>query len=231
VSNSVAWLVDRLVTHLVALGFVAFVCVAVIWRGPVFGLSDAGANTVSASTSVAVVKKAPESNLPAPVVEESAIQAESSVVSSDIVPEQTSADSVFRPATQVVESKVLDQTVSGPDVPLVKMAESRIEPQPMALSEKQVVKLLHEARAAFWEGSLESAESLYLRYLKQRPGDANGFGELGNLFQSMGRTSDALDAYFEAGVRFKSLGDTKQLDQILELLDETKDPRALELRN
>ena len=47
----------------------------------------------------------------------------------------------------------------------------------------------------------------------------------------MGRPGDALDAYYEAGIRFKSQGDHERLVQIVELLSETGDPRAAQLGN
>ena len=92
-------------------------------------------------------------------------------------------------------------------------------------------QLLEEARSEFWAGELERAEKLYLEYLSLEPTDADTFGELGNLYQSMGRPGDALDAYYEAGIRFKSQGDHERLVQIVELLSETGDPRAAQLGN
>ncbi|BAN68810.1 hypothetical protein [endosymbiont of unidentified scaly snail isolate Monju] len=89
--------------------------------------------------------------------------------------------------------------------------------------------LLKRARNAFWDGQPQKAEVLYLRYLQMRPDDVNGFGELGNLYQSMGRTRDALDAYYEAGVRLRAEGDRKQLARIVEWLEKASDPRAREL--
>jgi len=217
--NPLSALLDWLLTHLVALTLLGFLALAVFARGPLFGLHPPLWPAGQARGEVAAPQPdeplAPEPAAPPAASEPAAVQ-----------PQE---EAVFRP----IESSGHEQfvPVPGPETAGNGTDAARPLPEPALLEDDpvDVNGLLHEARKAFWNGALEQAESLYLRYLALRPGDANSFGELGNLYQSMGRPQDALDAYFEAGVRFKSLGDTEQLAQILELLRETGDPRARQL--
>ena len=52
----------------------------------------------------------------------------------------------------------------------------------------------------------------------------------GNLYQSMGRPAQALDAYFEAGLRLKAEGNREKLQQIIELMQKEGDGRGDQLR-
>jgi hypothetical protein len=61
------------------------------------------------------------------------------------------------------------------------------------------------------------------------PADADGFGELGNLYQSMGKPQRALDAYYEAAVRLKASGEQERFHELAELLADEGDPRAAQL--
>jgi hypothetical protein len=91
-------------------------------------------------------------------------------------------------------------------------------------------ELIQQARRAFWNGDFEGAEAAYMTVLSQYPGDPDVFGELGNLYQSMGKPQQALDAYFEAAVRLKAQGDESKLNKIIVLLEEQGDPRGSSLR-
>ncbi len=87
-------------------------------------------------------------------------------------------------------------------------------------------ELLQDARRAYWNGDFETAEAVYLELIAQYPGEADLFGELGNLYQSMGRSAQALDAYFEAVVRLRVEGRNEKLQQVIDLLAEEDDPRV-----
>ena len=88
---------------------------------------------------------------------------------------------------------------------------------------------LQVARRAYWNGDFEASEAAYMALIGEAPGDGNAFGELGNLYQSMNRPGLALDAYFEAGVRFRAAGDREKLHQIIEVLKQQGDERAHDL--
>ena len=234
--NFLSLVVDWVSSHLVALGFAVFLAVAIYARGPLFGIENAPGPGVEALAD----SQAPSAGFPpapgqlassGPTVLETPVvpKAEPRSAEKPSLQKRPAAreESLFRPTEAV--SKDHQQFVPMDEVKAAKRAERG--PSPPAVTKRELDRLLRAARRAFWEGAPEQAESHYLRYLSVSPGDANVFGELGNLYQSMGRRNDALDAYFEAGVRFKASGDQGQLMQIVELLAEAGDPRLGDLRN
>ena len=90
--------------------------------------------------------------------------------------------------------------------------------------------LLQEARRAFWNGDFRAAEAAYIDLISVYPADADAFGELGNLYEAMGKPSEALDAHYEAGVRLRAAGETAKLQQVIDLLERKDDPRVSKLR-
>jgi len=86
--------------------------------------------------------------------------------------------------------------------------------------------LLQDARRAFWNGDFEAAEAAYMALVSEYPADADAFGELGNLYQAMGKPKLALDAYFEAALRLQAVGERERLTEMVELLRREGDGRA-----
>jgi len=86
--------------------------------------------------------------------------------------------------------------------------------------------LFQDARRAFWNGDFEAAEAAYLSLISRYPADADAFGELGNLYQSMVKPELALDAYYEAAVRLQAAGESEKLKKVIELLKQQEDGRA-----
>lgn len=235
--NLFSQIFDGLASHLIALSFLGFLAVAVVARGPLFGMESSGPE-VSAQQSEApeLAESATQATEPKVVTPESEVVEVVSVAQpgAEVARQQQpataaeTAESVFRP-TQPVSSDH-KQFVPLDVVKEAKRAELGTAFSARKAEQAEHEQLLQNARSAFWDGALEQAETLYLRYLKANPSDATGFGELGNVYQSMGRPQDALDAYFEAGVRFRIQGDREQLSLILAVLNEAGDPRAGELR-
>lgn len=257
---------DWLATHLVAMGFLVFLLVAVIWRGPLFGLEPAQ-NKVQEAPPASVERVRPSQPLSDPSVESenavSAFENQPAKAVEQETPKPSGVDEpshravekpVFRPPELVVQEAVVsppesvedakeEPAVSSPvdvvEAPVAVVVEVPVAAEAITLPTVErpeltlveLQELLQSARAVFWNGDLEKAEQLYLAYLAQRPEDANVFGELGNLYQSMGMPLRALDAYFEAGLRFRANGEMQQLDQIHALLQEAGDPRYLKLQN
>ena len=88
---------------------------------------------------------------------------------------------------------------------------------------------VQQARRAFWNGEFEAAEAAYMALLTQYPADADAFGELGNLYHSMGKPARALDAHYEAAVRLKAAGESEKFKEVMELLASEGDPRVDQL--
>ena len=243
-----------LMTHLVALGFLGFLAVAVVAKGPLFGLEDWPMRAVAPSPATpeptrqdepvraAAAEERAETQEPAPddpgspVAEPVATGIPTATDGS--VPETSSSGTrqpVFRPTQPDVSDHQQFVPLSVAKDPGKEAISGDVRESedvlPAPQDNREGLDRLERARAAFWAGELERAEKLYLEYLALEPADAATFGELGNLYQSMGRPGDALDAYYEAGIRFRSQGDQERLEQIVELLSETGDPRAAQLRN
>jgi hypothetical protein len=79
--------------------------------------------------------------------------------------------------------------------------------------------LVQAARRSFWNGDFEAAEAAYVTAISRYPEDPDLFGELGNLYQSMGEHARSLDAYFAAGQRLRAMGERDKLSQVIDLLD------------
>lgn len=90
-------------------------------------------------------------------------------------------------------------------------------------------RLVQAARRAFWNNEYDASEAAYMALITRYPGDADAFGELGNLYQTMAAHDRALDAYYEAGVRLKLAGEFEKLRIVREILLKAQDSRASEL--
>jgi hypothetical protein len=101
------------------------------------------------------------------------------------------------------------------------------EAQPSS-SDREV--MIQQARRAFWNGDFEGAETAYVKLISQYPDDADIFGELGNLYQSMGKPAEALDAYYAAAVRLRASGKREKLNDVIDLLDTYNYPDTSQLR-
>lgn len=80
-------------------------------------------------------------------------------------------------------------------------------------------ELVQAARRAFWNGDFDAAEAAYMTAITRFPDDPDLFGELGNLYQSMGRTQRSLDAFYEAAVRLRAQGNRDKLNKVIDLLE------------
>jgi TolA-binding protein len=74
---------------------------------------------------------------------------------------------------------------------------------------------LDQARDAYASGDVDGAVAAYRAYLKQNPADVDAYGELGNVFYSVGDLDNAAHAYYDAASR---LIEQKQMDRANELI-------------
>jgi tetratricopeptide (TPR) repeat protein len=79
--------------------------------------------------------------------------------------------------------------------------------------------MVQTARRAFWNGDLEAAEAAYIEAIARYPDDPDLFGELGNLYVSMGRRQRALDAFYESALRLRATGESEKLSEVIDLLE------------
>ncbi len=245
--NPMSMLLRWLLTHLVAFTFLGFVVVAVTGREILFGITPAPVQIQPPPVAKPVIQ---EPAVPASTDAAAATDpADVRLVSPTIPPPGEAIVAEPEPQIPRVRAPQLNQQPMPVPVPAQETAPDPVTAAPLSAdapaqgafrppmegvdgpleTEELRENSLQQARRSFWNGSLEDAESGYLEYLTAYPDDANVFGELGNLYQSMGRTEDAQDAYFEAGVRLKKYGDSAQLQQITEFLQEAGDSRATRL--
>ncbi len=85
---------------------------------------------------------------------------------------------------------------------------------------------VQRARRAFWNGDFEASEAAYMDVIAAHPDDPEAFGELGNLYEAMGKAELARDAFFAAGVRLKQRGEQEKLRQVIDFLAEKGDERS-----
>ncbi|MEE9491817.1 MAG: hypothetical protein V3W04_00365 [Gammaproteobacteria bacterium] len=67
--------------------------------------------------------------------------------------------------------------------------------------DSQIQEVLYSAREAFWNGSVDKAESLYKSLIGKGNTSPDVYGELGNVYYANGKLEDAATMYYEAGVR------------------------------
>jgi len=230
-------LLNWLATHLVLLGFFCFLLVGFYFRAPIFGHAAGSIDPSSVPPIPNTVTSTPAGQQKADASsrgEESGsktnVPASKSHSASLPVPGgkagmTAEVDSVFRPT----------ESSSAPFSPQGEKKGSRFrdpEREPVTAhrgGEERTQRRLAAGRNAFLREDFDSAEMHYLRYLAERPEDPQAFAELGNLYRIMGRPEDALDAYYEAAVRFWDLNEWGEVQQLGGILDRAGDSRGAQL--
>ncbi len=147
-------------------------------------------------------------------------------------------DTDFAPAPHASEAGApagspLQPTMIGGTLPNYAVADQHFRPPavagtaPLPPGRDQLVQM---ARKAFWNGDFEVAETRYMEAISRFPEDADLFGELGNLYQSMGENDLSMEAYFEAGMRLRALGELDKLSEVISLLESHGYPHVARLR-
>ncbi len=247
-------LVHWLATHLVALGFLVFLVVAVVFRADLFSIfmkqPPRGASAEEKAVAEArlaaeikaraaqVAKARAEGHMFRPLEPGEAENASKGAA----VEEKLPVPGALRPATPAPAvtpqglasiSKevrgglrpIAPEGLPGPGSPdraMTARAQNSGE-EGGALPPEAV---LAQAREAFRSGRLEDAEALYRDYIRLRPEDPDGFGELGNVYHAQERDKEAKDAYFQAGLRLKFGGDQERLERLKQWLENAGDARA-----
>ncbi len=236
-------LLNLLLSHLVALGFLLFALAALIWRGPLFGLDSARAGGTGAEAPPAAENpRTPERPAPEPQLPEAATPKAGPEHKAEDARRQQAASqpgdesAAAPPARDKTVFRPLEANEMAPATPAGSAGRAphfRAPEQAPALPDRLVQagpdRVLRAAREAFWNKHYAQAERLYLRYLGMRPEDGAIFAELGNLYQSMQRRGDAMDAYYEAALRFRAQGAGDLFRQVREILRKGGDPRARDL--
>jgi hypothetical protein len=228
-----AWIIGWLATHLVAASLVIFLIVGLSLGGHISFPDTAawfGSKRVApVSTALPEPPKAPAMPLSQPEVAVESPQPEKPGLQG-----LPGGGEALRPIAPLRQPRLIGGSI--PVYPDYNMAggtpAERIGFRPSGTTEPQQPTrddLVQRARRAFWNGDFEMAERLYFDLIDGNSDDPELFGEIGNLYMAMGRQQLALDAYFEAGLRLRSRGDRRKLSEVIRILSEKGDQRALEL--
>lgn len=172
---------------------------------------------VTANNDVPVASAVPEV---AEVIEQAEVQLASPDV---VVPEKISEEEkVNKDIVETVTVNNSDQVnETTPETVAVQNKD-----QPAAVTEvKQAVSgydMFVSARSAFNNGNMAQSEQSYLQLTELDQNNPDVYGELGNVYYSQGKWSEAGKAYYEAAVRLISKGNTNQvvyLQRVIEGLD------------
>lgn len=209
-SASLPWIFMRwLATHLVLIALLLFVLAAF----PVFGWIEVPA-LVQWRSAPSSMKATGAQAPPAGAVA------------------QAPAGPRFKPVEETLPPAVRPPPVTLAAPPAVAPIPGFRPPGLVPLTEQTAPtrdELVQQARRLFWNGEFEAAETAYMELLARFPGDADLFGELGNLYRGMGRPDQARDAYYAAAVRLKAVGELEKLKVIRDLFDAEGDERVTEL--
>jgi hypothetical protein len=124
---------------------------------------------------------------------------------------------------------VIPAPEEAPEAPAMDAAPAAEPAADAALDMTRPYHVLAAAREAYWMRNNEEAESLYRQLIDMNPDDPDGYGELGNLYFSLGRWDDAALAYFEAGSRLARTGHIMEAENLLEVIRGLESSQADEL--
>jgi hypothetical protein len=238
--NLLAIVFNWFATHLVLFSLLGFVFVGLLVFGVIDmqGAAPAGHGEPVSSTfrPHPANRTPPDSDLPAAAVAEPG-RAGAASEKADVGGEEARSKKAGRPAPKLIGGSLPIYGQSG-EAPAARGAVSGSAAEPFRPPGEDPLPgpvvttrddYLQQARRAFWSGEFETSEAAYMALISDYPADADAFGELGNLYQSMGKPDRALDAFYEAGVRLKAAGESEKLKEIIELLTREGDGRAEQL--
>ncbi|NNG13176.1 MAG: hypothetical protein HKM88_08010 [Halobacteria archaeon] len=90
-------------------------------------------------------------------------------------------------------------------------------------------QLLASAREAYWLHDYDRAESIYRELTVLEPDNPDWYGELGNMFFSLGKWDESASAYFEAGTRLVRAGRLARASELVNVIRGLDGSQAQEL--
>lgn len=101
---------------------------------------------------------------------------------------------------------------------------------PETASDDDIQARLSEARQAYWNRDMASAEAHYKGLINDAPDNADIKGELGNLYYAQRRYSDAATYYHQAGLQLIRDGNTQRVMGLIGVMQSFAPDRAADLR-
>ncbi len=125
------------------------------------------------------------------------------------------------------------ETAQPPKYPTEQTAQitTATPAAPKAASSDDIQARLTEARQAYWNRDLTGAEARYKGLVNDAPDNADIKGELGNLYYTQRRYSEAAEYYHKAGLQLISDGNTQQVMGLIGVLQSIAPDKAADLRS
>lgn len=148
--------------------------------------------------------------------------------------EPNSATTPASDAPQTAATETITPTPTQP--PKYPTPETAQTPPPAPTqakpaSDDDIGTRLDQARKAYWNRDLASAETLYKALATDAPDNADIKGELGNLYYSQRRMSEAAQMYHQTGVQLIKAGNTQQIMPLIGVLQSIAPDMANDLRS
>lgn len=145
----------------------------------------------------------------------------------------TPAPATPDPATEPVAEETADTEVLV--IPVAETSEPLAEPAPEAAQSEAAAPAsmedrLAEARKVYWSGDVAAAEVAYIALAADFPNEADIKGELGNLYYSSGKYTEAADYFHQAGKLLMADGKTQQAVSLVGVLQAIAPEKAADLR-
>jgi len=83
---------------------------------------------------------------------------------------------------------------------------------------EEAKQMFYMARQSYWMGNAISAEKIYLKLADIEDDNPDIYGELGNVYYTQGKWSEAGKAYYEAAVRLLDLDRNNQVNYLLRVI-------------
>jgi len=136
--------------------------------------------------------------------DEGKLKVEAVLDSNDINQEKIEAESIKSSADNVIPVKNAVQTEDdNKNVHLTEDAK----------------QMFYMARQSYWMGNALAAENIYLQLADIEDDNPDIYGELGNVYYTQGKWSEAGKAYYEAAVRLIDLDRKNQVDYLLRVIE------------
>jgi len=142
----------------------------------------------------------------------------------------TKVDKLFDEGKKSVEAafdssevKVEVPSVDAKEVPIEKVAPEESvsnlnEDKTNVHLTEDAKRMFFMARQTYWMGDALTAEKLYLKLADIENDNPDIYGELGNVYYSQGKWSEAGKAYYEAAIRLMDLDRNNQVNYLLRVI-------------
>ena len=95
--------------------------------------------------------------------------------------------------------------------------------------EEQYFQIINNARHAFWQGQHDVAITRYEQAILHLPASVEAYGELGNVYYSMGRWDESGENLYQAAIRLVDAGQTQRAQYLLSVISGLKPARIKDL--